>query len=418
MSTSRIALAVMAAPLLLVASACASPQTPTDSTSGSSAKDVLIGSVTDLSGAASVYGIPENRGAQLAVEEVNAKGGIKSLGGAKLTLKPYDTQTTPDQGATQAQAAVNDGVAAVLGGEVSDTVLAGTNVTHRAGIPWVNTGGAADKINQRGYNTVFSNVANTTQAGAGWQEVIAFVAGQLGISNPTVAPSNVSNSYGVALFDAWKKANESAGYRVLTDVSYQAGTTDFSAVAARMTDSKADVLMNLGYPADSLALSKAFGTQFKPSSKIWLATGGDSAQILKQVGAPADGTITTIGPVAGMPGLPPVFESMSTAYQKKFNEVATRQSFSGYTSMMFIVAALEKAASAEPAKITQALSSVALTKDNGNVYPAPAELKFTAQGTLETAPVYYAQLQNGKVAVVYPAGVASAKPIAYGGGLK
>ncbi|WP_392544238.1 ABC transporter substrate-binding protein [Oryzobacter telluris] len=418
MSMSRITLAVVAAPLLLVASACGSTETPSDSASSASVKEVVVGSVTDLSGPASVYGIPENQGAQLAVEEVNAKGGIKSLGGAKLKLKPYDTQTTPDQGATQAQAAVNDGVSAVLGGEVSDTVLAGTNVTHRAGIPWVNTGGAADKINQRGYNTVFSNVANTTQAGTGWQEVIGFVSKELGISNPTVATSNVSNSYGVALFDAWKKANSSAGYKLLSDVSYQPGTTDFSAVAARMSNSKADVLMTLGYPGDSLALTKSFGTQFKPSSKIWLATGGDSAQILKQVGGPADGTITTIGPVAGMPGLPPLFDSMSAAYQKKFNEVPTRQSFSGYTSMMFIVAALEKAASAEPAKIAAALTSVSLTNDNGNVYPSPAELKFTAQGTLENAPVYYAQLQNGKVEVVYPASVASAKPIAYGGGLK
>ena len=175
MVARRSLFAVLAVGSLLGVAACGSSSSSpsgggsssSSSSPSASGKTITLGEVTDFSGPASVYGIAENHGAQVAVNQINAAGGIKSLGGAKLQIKKYDTESNPDDGQTEATAAVGDKVSAVFGGEISDTVLAGINVTQRAGIPWVDTGGIADQIHERGYNTVFMVDHTTTQFIAG-----------------------------------------------------------------------------------------------------------------------------------------------------------------------------------------------------------------------------------------------------------
>ena len=131
---NKLAIGAVTVAALLAAAACSSSGSSTSKTSAH-VSSVTIGEVTDLSGVASAYGVPENQGAQIAVQQINAAGGIKSLGGAKLVLKTFDTASNPDNGQTEASDAVSAKVSAVFGGEISDTVLAGINVTQRAGVP-------------------------------------------------------------------------------------------------------------------------------------------------------------------------------------------------------------------------------------------------------------------------------------------
>ena len=152
----RLAIGAAVVSAAVLAAACGSSGGGSTGSGGANTPSTItIGKITDLSGPASVYGIPENHGGQIAVDQINAAGGIKSLGGAKLAIKTFDTASNPDNGQTEATAAVGDKVSAIFGGEISDTVLAGINVTERAGIPWVDAGGTANEIHQRGYKTVF-----------------------------------------------------------------------------------------------------------------------------------------------------------------------------------------------------------------------------------------------------------------------
>lgn len=414
-STTRAgSLAAVAVATVLAVTGCGSSNNSgSNSTSNAPQKvsTVTLGEVTDLSGAASVYGTPENHGAQIAVNEINAAGGIKSLGRAKLQIKTYDTQSNPDQGAPQATAAVADKVTAIFGGEISDTVIAGTNVTQRAGIPWVNAGGTADGIFSRGYNTVFTVNKDSDQFGAGWADTIRQAASALGISNPKVVIAYSDTTYGQELLDGFTK--DASGMTIVSKFSYPATTTDFSSVAARLASSDADVIFNAGYPGDGIALGKLLATKFKPKAKIVIGGGSDAADVTSQIKTQGDGMLVLgdLGPKSK--GVPASFTTMYDDYEAKYKAVPNTQALAGFEAVEVIAAALEAAKSTAPSAVTAALKNVQLTASNGNIYPSPATLSYAANGSLKQAPIYISQIVDGKQVLVYPSSVAQAKIAAY-----
>lgn len=396
------------------ASASSSASSSSASSSGAQQSTVTLGEITDLSGPASFYGIPENHGAEIAVDQINAAGGITSLGGAKLAIKTFDTASNPDNGTTEATAAVGAKVAAVFGGEISDTVLAGINVTQRAGVPWVDAGGTADEIHSRGYNTVFMVDHDSTQFASEWLSVAQLAAQKLGISNPTVAIAYSESSYGDELDQAWNTAAAKAGLKTVTSFGYPLTTTDFSAVAARLAASNADIILNMGYPGDGLDLAKLFATQSKPKAKIVMLAGSDAGAVTGQLATQANGALM-IGDIApGVTGLPASFTTFYNDYEAKFHAAPDSQSMAGYVAVRFIAAAMESAKSDSPAAVATALHSVTLTQTTGNIYPDPTTLSFASDGALSNAPFYAALITGGQGKLIWPTDVSETTITAYG----
>lgn len=374
---------------------------------------VTLGNVTDFSGGASTFGIAENQGAQLAVDEINAAGGIESLGGATLEIERYDTATTPDQGATQAQAAVSDGVVAVFGGEVSDTVLAGTNVTQRAGIPWVVVGGGANEIHERGYDTVFQNVVNVGQLTQNWYNVLEDVTADLGITDKTVAIAYTESSYGQEFRENWDEVNADGEYTVVESFGYPLATTDFSAIASRLANSDAEIIFNMGYPADAIGLTRLLTSQVQTDAQIVLMTGANGAAMVSELGEAAEGAIVPAAPTSEWETLPEASSNFIDAYTEAYGEAPVTQAFSGYTSVQFLAAALESAGCTDGAAIVEGLRGASLDHDTGNVWPSPEVLKFKDDGSLEEAGAFYAQIQGGASKAIFPLAIAQAEPIAF-----
>ncbi len=410
--------AILAVAAVVATAGCSSSNSNSSSSSSATSSSttpavtsVTLGEITDLSGGASVYGVPENQGAQVAIDEINSAGGIKSLGGASLVLKTYDTQTSPDQGAPQATAAVADGVTAVFGGEISDTVIAGTSITQRAGIPWVNAGGTANEITSRGYDTVFTVNKNSDQFGAGWADTIRLAASALGISNPKVVIAYSDTTYGNQLLEGFKK--DASGMTITSSFSYPPSTTDFSSVAARLANADADVIFNAGYPGDGIALAKLFAGKFTPKAKIVIGGGSDATDVISQIGDQGNGVLVLGDLSPDSTGVPATFTTMYNDYQAKFNAVPNTQALAGYVAVRVIAQALEDAGSTDPAQVVAALKNVQLTQDNGNIYPSPTTLSFASNGALNEAPIYISQIVGGKQVLVYPTAVAGAQITAY-----
>ena len=103
---------------------------------GFAADTVNVGVIQPLSGANAQFGINSRNGIQLVADEINAAGGIKSMGGAKINLIVSDATSNPTQAATVAQRMMSqDGVCAVLGAFASSLTLAISEVTERRGVP-------------------------------------------------------------------------------------------------------------------------------------------------------------------------------------------------------------------------------------------------------------------------------------------
>ena len=115
-------------------------------------KEVKIAMLVPLSGPWARQGILEQMGAEMAIDDVNNAGGIKSLGGAKLKLLEYDTQDTAEKAkdAAQRMLAQKPDLVGGFGCWLSTFTLAVTEVTERAQLPWL-TLSYSDLITGRGY---------------------------------------------------------------------------------------------------------------------------------------------------------------------------------------------------------------------------------------------------------------------------
>jgi branched-chain amino acid transport system substrate-binding protein len=383
----------------------------TSSTSSTSAstKSVLVCDVTDLSGSQGVLTGSEVGGGKTAASLINAAGGIKSLGGAKIVIKTFDTQSNPTMGSTEANAAISAGCKAIYGGEITDTVMAGTLVTHRSGIPWIDIGGIGDAVHERGFNDVFQLQTTTTLASA-YMSILQQVVSQQHLSDPTVGLSVSDTTYGQDFYTAWTKLNANGQFKVVSNVSYPLGTTDLSSVAARMVSQKPDILFNMGYPPDGIALTSLFKKTFHTTAVGFLST-AEASIAMSQLGALADGQLflNTAPPPGSNPNLP----KFNSTYQTITGQAPSITAWDGYTAVAFIAAALEKAGSTSGPAIAAALHSVTLNASNGNIFPQ--DLSFESDGVLNNVPYFWQQDQNGKLVFVYPTSLKQASIISYAG---
>jgi branched-chain amino acid transport system substrate-binding protein len=415
----RIALALGGACVLLVTVACSSGGGSSSSTSSdgsttaatgggssASAKSILICNVTDISGVQQPYGSTDGDGGVVAADMINAAGGIKALGGAKLVVQKFDTQSNTDMGTVEATKAVSAGCKAIWGGEITDTVLPGTDVTHRAGIPWVDIGGIGDEVHERGFNDVFQ-VEDTTGIAESYYSMMKQVVSTLHITDPTVGLSVSDTSYGQEFYAAWTKLNANGPFKVVSNVSYPLTTTDFSSIADRMVSQNPEILFNMGYPADGIALGRLLKQTFHTTAKAFFSTSA-STTAMPQLGSLADGQLFEISS-------PPVSSANLTkfnqAYQAAIGSAPSIEAWNGYTAVMFIAAALEKAASTSGPAIAAALHSVTLSAANGDIFPGT--LSFSSDGTPSQQPIFWGQDQGGKLEYVYPASLAQASVISY-----
>src|SRR5580704_10861776 len=127
-------------------------------------KEVKIAMLVPLSGPWARQGILEKFGAEMAIEDINNAGGIKSMGGAKLTLLQYDSGDSAEKAKDGAQRmlAQEPDLVGGFGCWLSTFTLAATEVTERAELPWL-TLSYSDLITGRGFKYVFQSSPTADQ---------------------------------------------------------------------------------------------------------------------------------------------------------------------------------------------------------------------------------------------------------------
>ena len=119
------------------------------------AKPVKIGLVHPVSGGLAYSGGQSRMGAQMAIDEVNAAGGIKSMGGTKLEALLGDSQSRPEVGVSEVERMQQEGVSAYLGCFASGIALPATQAAAKYNTPFLIDVGASDLIVNRGLKNVF-----------------------------------------------------------------------------------------------------------------------------------------------------------------------------------------------------------------------------------------------------------------------
>jgi branched-chain amino acid transport system substrate-binding protein len=386
----RHALAAVAAVLVLGGSGAAAQTT------------VNVGLIGPFSGPWAEHGKLMRIGAEMAVEEINAQGGIKSLGGAKLNLIVADTGPSVETATNAAQRLMSDGkLTAFICCFLSSFSLAASEIGERQQVPML-TFSYSDVLVRRGYKYTFRDSSGADFQVKAAAPLLKKQAESLGHKIERAALVGDNTAASVAYFKSLGEVLPKHNIKIVLNRVWTPPLTDAIPVAVAIRDANPDIIF-LGATSfdDSVGIVRALNaTRVK---KLALGNGAQfvTPQFLDALGAQgAEGLMTTQGTAITKD---PYAQKFLERFQKRTGERWTvHDTTSVYSETWILKAALEKAASADPKKVRDALASINITTPPPTAFNGVA-IKYNKSGQNPDAPTFILQWQNGLPVLVSPA---------------
>ena len=341
---------------------------------------VKIGSVAPLTGGIAHLGKDNENGVRLAVDEANAAG-IK-LGGkpAKFEMVAEDDQADPKVGNTVAQKLVDAKVAGIVGHLNSGTTIPASAIYNQAGIPMISGSATNPALTEQGFKNVFRVVGRDDQQGPA-------VANYLATNNKpkVVAVIDDATAYGEGLANEVEKTLKAAGVKVLPREKGTDKTVDWKAVLTKVKGKNPDAVFYGGMDATGGPLLKQ-ARELKMKAVFAFGDGACTDKMAELAGAAAEGLICS---QAGIP-VQAAGKKFLDTYKAKFNVDPILYSPFTYDAAKMLIAAMQKADSAEPAKYLPTLAGLSHNGASGNI-------QFDEKGDRKDAEMTIFTLKEGKI---------------------
>jgi branched-chain amino acid transport system substrate-binding protein len=340
---------------------------------------VLFGMVMPFSGPAATYGAEARQGAELAVEEINAAGGI--LGGRKVQLVFEDDKGTT-QGAvaaTQKQISVNR-VDAILGGMGSQLALAQSSVAKNRML-LVNTAAQADAITEQGNSWLFQINSTTSANARAFNKYIVDV-----IKPKTVAFIGENTEFARPLLEMLKADLAAANIELVNASMYEADINDYTSILTKVKSLNPDlVYVADGAPARLSQLWKQVSEIGGFRGEVTVP-GVITPAVIAASGDALEGVVT--GDIFSAEEKRPETEAFIAAFRDKYKVTPSKVHLVVYVGTKLVAAAMDKAGtSTDYAKISQTL------RDN-TWASARGAMTFDEKGRA-IAPYFYIQKVQG-----------------------
>ncbi len=317
------------------------------------ADDIVIGEFASLTGGNASFGQSSHKGTQLAVDEINAGGGLL---GKKIILITEDDQSTAGQPATIVQKFINqDKVVAVLGEVASSKSLEAAPICQQNKIPMISPASTNPKVTEVGdyiFRVCFIDPFQGT--------VMAKFALSKGWKNIALL-TDVKQDYSVGLADAFVKAFTAAGGKIVKDQKYQTSDKDFKGQITSIKSARPDAVFVPGYYGEVSLIAK----QAKLLGLKCPLLGGDGwvgDSLLKVAGNALDGSFYSCHFSAGDKSS--VVQGFVEKFKAKNGAVPDDMAALGYDSAMILAEAIKKAGTTEGAALRNA---IAATKDHSGI---------------------------------------------------
>ena len=229
---------------------------------------VKIGFAGPLTGPISHVGKDEQFGAQLALDDANAKGVTLAGQKVKFELMSEDDQADPRTATTVAQRLVDAGVKGVIGHVTSGAAIPASRIYEQAGIPAITPSSTSPKLTRQGYKTTYRVIANDTQQGSAMAK---FATGVLKAQR--IAVIDDRTAYGQGLADALVDSLKQLGIKPVGREFTNDKATDFAAILTKLKAAKPDAIFYGGMDAQGAPLLK----QMKQLGITAKYLGGDGA---------------------------------------------------------------------------------------------------------------------------------------------
>lgn len=377
MKTLLFKKAVLAGALALAATGFAAPTLAADT--------LKIAEVVELTGPGTTSGTNFKDGANLAIKEINAAGGIM---GRQIETTVSDTQSNPGVAKGLVQKAIDNDVFAVFGPVFTGSIMVSMAVTEDAGVPNF-VGGEGASITQQGNKYVFRT--SLTQADA-MPKVARYLEGRKDIK--TIAVLYVNNDFGKGGLDAIHKALEGSHVKIVEDISTASGQVDFSSAVIKLKQANPDALFSYTNEEESARLLRELKKQGWDKPIIGETTIAGQ-KVIELAGPAAEGAIAHVGltvdaPIDGM-------AKFNKAFQAANGYVSDHNGIKGYTGVYILKAAIEKVGKFDRKAVAAALHGMHISaKDHPGVL---MDVSYDAKGDLDRES-FLVQIVDGKQKVV------------------
>ena len=322
------------------------------SSGGSDSDEILIGHYGSLTGSQATFGISTDNGIKMAIEDLNAAGGIN---GRKVKLVTYDDKGEAREASTAVTRLVTkDGVVAVIGEVASGLSLAAAPICQDGGVPMISPSSTNPKVTKVGdmiFRVCFIDPFQGKVCAKFAREHESLKASKAAIVTDQGSP------YSVGLEEEFEKSFVALGGTVVSKQTYQAGDQDYSAQLTSIRAAEPDVIFVPGYyteVASMILQARKLGM----TQPFVGADGWDSAKLGEIAGDAINGCFYSNHYSQEDPS--PKIQDFIAKYKAKHNEVPDALAALGHDSAMILFDAMKKAGSLEGAAIA---AELAKTKD-------------------------------------------------------
>ncbi|MBT9253663.1 MAG: ABC transporter substrate-binding protein [Brockia lithotrophica] len=320
--------------------------------------EVRIGLNLELSGQTATFGQSAKNGARMAVEKINADGGLL---GKKVVLVEGDNKSEKSESSSIALKLIQqDKVDVIVGTTISGTTLAMVNIADENKIPVIsptatNPDVTVDPKTKATRPYVFRACFIDPFQG----EVAAKYAIQDLHAKRAAVFTEVSSDYAIGLRDAFKQAFTKLGGEIVAEESYQKNDKDFLSQLTRIRDAKPDVIFLPGYYQEAGIIIKQARSDLGIQVPIIGGDGFDSPKLVEIAGASNMAKVFLTNHYAADDPDPRIQEFVKE-YQAKYNAIPDGFAVLGYDAVMLYADAVKRAGSTDPTKVKEALEA---TKD-------------------------------------------------------
>jgi branched-chain amino acid transport system substrate-binding protein len=367
---------------------------------------VKLGILQPVTGALAQDGEYGRLGAELAIQEINATGGIKSLGGARIEMVFGDARSSPEGGTAEVERMNGEGVAAIVGGFASPICLASSQAAARYDLPYVVDVGVADSIVTRG-------LRNTFRFSPGFGSVTGTALDNLvklndaaGKPAKTVVVVHEDGLFGSGMARLMQNELPKRGFEILETISHPTPARDMSNIALRIRSLNPDLIIPSSYYAEFVLLSRTLQQRRIRPKTIYCVLNGaasnfrfvrefpDAANLVMDVNHWAD------------PRKPKTAElRRAVEAQNRFWLYNTPMN---YSAVMLVADALERAGKADRVTVIEALAK---TDGNFTRHIMPYGPTKFENGQNQAAQAVNTQVQENDIKVISPDEFADARPV-------
>jgi branched-chain amino acid transport system substrate-binding protein len=374
-------------------------------------KQIKVGVILPLTGGAAHEGWLARHAIEQAIDDINARGGVKSLGGLKLVPIIADSASTPATGLAEAERLITlEGVDVLTGCYNSAVTYPVAGAVEKHEIPFVVADSTSDRITEQGYKYTFRIHGKSSWYCRDSVKQIVDMNNAFHTNYKNIGLVYTDDEFGRSEADGFKSylSNLTTDYHITFEESHPIGAADLTTLVTKLKDANPDIVVHAAYATDAILFvqtMKAAG--WYPKMYKGLGAAGQSIpDFITGLGKDSEFVITDTEWQPDLLLSPAMhnYTSINDEFKIRTGSDMTGIPADCYSSTWILYYGIEKAGSLDKNKVRDALASIniAIPSTEVDVILPYERIDLTVDGQNPYTAIAAAQVINGTYRIIWP----------------